>query len=779
MFEQAYGSVLVIVAGSIIVGRAICMACGGRQRWSAAPLVGLAALMILSDSSIKLPGRADTAAVVCGLAILVSWVYLVWSNRELRTSWQGAIGWSARFPLLIEGDLVIGVIALFAASIPFIGQGRIGPGAYVDGDMAVHLLLVEALSSAKVASYYSVLSGYPTGPHALVAAVSTGIGASAIEVFCALLISVMVLTAVVAGDVLRGESLWRRAVIGVLSGAAYLAAAYYGEGAFKETIMAGLVLAFALHLGQLRTAWDAASHRVRFTLSLPAAVLAAGAIYTYSYLGVAWFATTTAAWVVVEVAMRPSLARRFLTRGNLRTAAPWVAALVALWVIVLLPIVSDISSFFGSVGVSPTAAIGASSLGNLSRPLSIYEALGLWWSGDFRQIPASRFDAGELGAFALAILVFGVIWSVRRRQLPLLAGGLGCAIIWLYTSPTQSPYVTAKAMVIGSPIVIALGLRALLTSRQGGRSVTVPLLGAGALFGVLAAIASYTTLRNEPVQSSETVAELAGFHKLTGNARTLFLGIDGYAIWELHDSPVWTMLPGTEWLGGLQVAPNKPFNGGPLDFDNVVSSNLDRYAYVVTTHTDFASQPPSNFHLIAHGVLYDLWKRVGPTPPRESIEGPGNPGAILDCDVPSLEKISQSPGIAALMTQPVVVGGIPGLTPGDFGEIRIGLPRGTRWELSAQYAGWTPMTFTAEGRTFRMPAYMGQNGPYFAVGTLTGKGVSHQITIVIHATRPSILTGTLPYDNVYNIAATRLPDTRQIVPLRDACGRYVDWFRIS
>jgi hypothetical protein len=32
---------------------------------------------------------------------------------------------------------------------------------------------------------------------------------------------------------------------------------------------------------------------------------------------------------------------------------------------------------------------------------------------------------------------------------------------------------------------------------------------------------------------------------------------------------------------------------------------------------------------------------------------------------------------------------------------------------------------------------------------------------------------------VYNIAATRLPDVRQIVPLREACGKYVDWFRTS
>ena len=237
--------------------------------------------------------------------------------------------------------------------------------------------------------------------------------------------------------------------------------------------------------------------------------------------------------------------------------------------------------------------------------------------------------------------MFGVIWSLRRRQLPLLAAGLGCAVVWLYADPTQSPYVTAKAMVIGSPVVIALGMRALLTARQGGRSVTVPLLALAAIFGTAAGYSSYTSLRNSPVQSSETVAELASFHRLTGNARTLFLGIDNWAVWELHDSPVWTLVPGTEWLGGLESPPNKPANGQPLDFDSVVSSDLDNFAYVVTTNTDFASQPPSNFHLLARRRLYELWKRTGPTRAFASIESSGQPGAVLDCGIPVLRKLSR------------------------------------------------------------------------------------------------------------------------------------------
>jgi hypothetical protein len=773
VFEQAYGAILVIVAGSIILGRAVCVRCGGAARWSAAPLVGFAGLMVLAYASIKLPGRADTAVAVCALAIVVAAGYL-WRARVPGLSLRDRLSRTA------AGDALIGACGLFAASIPFIGQGRVGPGAFVDNDMAIHLIMAEALRTPRLGSFYSFVSGgYPTGPHALVAVVGTAIGAQLIWVFTALLVSVVVLTAIVAGDALGGEALWRRLVIGVLGAAGYLVAAYYGEGAFKETIMAGLLLAFALHLQQIRARWGPAPHITRFAMVLPAGVLVAGGIYAYSYLGLAWFVVTAGAWVVVEVVAQPALAGRWLTKGNALAAAPWAAVFVALGLIVLIPIASDVGTFFGGVGLSPASAITTSNLGNLSGPLSVYEAFGIWFSGDFRVNASDQFTAGEFGAVALAVLLFGVVWSVRRREFPLLGAVLGCALIWAYSSPTQSPYVAAKALVIGSPVVIVLGVRALLTSRQGGRVLTVVLLGFAALFCAAAGYASYTTLRNEPVQSSETVAELGAFHRITGNAKILFLGIDQWSLWELHDSPVANLIPGTEYVGGAETPPNKPFDGQALDFDSVVSADLNNFAYVVTTNTDFASQPPPNFHLVAQRRLYDLWKRIGPTPAFASIEGPGQPGAILDCGIPVLRKISQSTGVAAVMTQPVVVGGIPGLAPGKSGVIRVGLPLGTRWELSAQYVGWTPITFAAEGHRFSMPAYMGQNGPYFNVGTLTGRGVRKQIAIRITAARPSILSGTLPYDNVYNVAATRLPDVRRIVPLHAACGKYVDWFRTS
>ncbi|MFZ0088114.1 MAG: hypothetical protein WAL63_01315, partial [Solirubrobacteraceae bacterium] len=207
MFGQAYGAALVIVLASTLLGRAICTACGGARRWWAAPLVGLAALIVLAGAAIRLPGRGVTAVVVCGLAILLSGGFLLRGRR----------------PGLPLGDLAVGGVALLGASIPFLASGRIGPGAGVDNDMAIHLLIAEAMRSPSMSKIWGFLSsGYPTGPHSLVATVGTALDAPLIMVFTGLLMAVVVLTALGAADLAASAALWRRVVIGGLCSLTYL-----------------------------------------------------------------------------------------------------------------------------------------------------------------------------------------------------------------------------------------------------------------------------------------------------------------------------------------------------------------------------------------------------------------------------------------------------------------------------------------------------------------------------------------------------------------------------
>jgi hypothetical protein len=78
-----------------------------------------------------------------------------------------------------------------------------------------------------------------------------------------------------------------------------------------------------------------------------------------------------------------------------------------------------------------------------------------------------------------------------------------------------------------------------------------------------------------------------------------------------------------------------------------------------------------------------------------------------------------------------------------------------------------------------MPAYLGRQGPFFVVGRVSGQGIASPVAVTFTADRPSALTGALGnlFTYVPTIAATRAPDSRQIVPLSRVCGRDVDWYR--
>jgi hypothetical protein len=112
--------------------------------------------------------------------------------------------------------------------------------------------------------------------------------------------------------------------------------------------------------------------------------------------------------------------------------------------------------------------------------------------------------------------------------------------------------------------------------------------------------------------------------------------------------------------------------------------------------------------------------------------------------------------------------------------VRLRLPAG-RWELSIQYESSFKVDFVAPGLRTTMPAYLGRLGPLFALGAVTGRGVGSPVVLIARAQRPSLFTSRS--DNLFTaiplIAATRIPNTRDLVALRDACGRDVDWYRTS
>jgi hypothetical protein len=755
---QVWGSAALLVAASALVGHAVSLL-GARCR-AAAPAVGLSLLILIASIAIRLPGRAATAAVLL-LVVLVAAGALVAVRRGPRA-----------LPVL---PLIVGSAAACGAAIPFIANGRVGLlGVSVDNDTAAHLMYAEALRSPVVRNAYGLPSGYPLGPHSLVDALSSGLGVRLDLAFTGLLIATVIITALVAAAALRRESAWKRLVVGVLGALLYLLAAYYAQGAFKETLLGLLLLAMVLHLEEVRGEWVTGSHG-RWRALVPVSLLVAAGVYVFSYFALAWFGLTVVIWLAAEAAARPGLLRR--RRAQLCDLVPPVAIAVGLLLVLLAPVAGRTVSFAGTVGVSPaaTGAITATNIGNLAHGLSPYEALGIWNSPDFRFVPVNVFHAGELSALALGVLLLGLAWSVGRRELLLPAAVAACAIVYWRSNQDQSPYVTAKALVIAAPVVAVTGLRGLLCSPATPltRWVGGARLAAAAVFVVFAAHSSFEALADEPVWPVESTRELLSLAKLTRAQTVLFLGNSDYAPWLFHDS---TMRALTSTMSVAQTATRrtKPFvYGNALDFDSADPSTINGFRWVVTTSTPYASQPPDGFRLVRQLRMYELWERVRPIVSRQTLEPPGAPGAVLDCSSPVGRALSHRRGVAAVMVPPVIRG-LTTIEPGGVEQVTLPLPVG-RWELSLQYVSAVDIELTAGGERWSMPAYLDRPGPWFAVGSVGSVGTP--VSVTLRAARPSSIIGFNLAALTNAIVATRSPDIRQLIPLSRSCGRYIDWYR--
>jgi hypothetical protein len=766
---ETYGGAVLLFGASVVIGQAAFIL-AGRASWSwSAAAVGLAVLVLLSAIAIRLPGRAVTAVAVCGVVLALAAV-LVWRRAPFGWPWRAA---------------AVAIPAMLGASVPFLANGRVGIlGVGLDNDMSVHLLWAESLRSASSEALYAIQSGYPVGPHSMAATLASAAGIRLDNAFTALTLVVVPITALCAAGVLPRVATWRKALIGLLASLAYLAAAYYAQGSFKETMMALFLLAFVLVLRELRS--DGArsrSARSWARAGIPAGLLAAASFYTYSYLALAWLGGFLAVWLAGELLVPPSpILSRTLRRSWLMAVGAVAGGGVATCLLATLPGIERLLNYLQAVGSSAGGAgIPTSNLGNLAGPLSPYEGLGAWLSPSYFFPPSETFHTGELGGLALVVLIFGVLWALRGRDLALPAAVLICTAIYEYSRAHQSPYVAAKALVIAAPLVMVVGGRALLSGREDAWAASpgsIVRLGAGLAFAFVALHSSLLVLRSEPVGSTAQTAELGELRPIAGHEPTLFLGNDDFAGWELDG--VRLAYPSvTAFPSPLHVSlSSKPYSyGDPFDFDSVDSAQLDDFTYVITTNTPYASQPPANFHLIKTLALYQLWRRYGPTPSRLSLDPGEAPGRVLDCRTPQGARLSQSPGVAAVMGTPVLASGLGVLGPDSSATTFLRLPRGT-WDLSLEYTSAEALKLAAAGGRWELPANTARPGPYFYFGTVHSNG-ERPTQVQIYETHPSRFTAPLDTASISNLAATRSPDTRTLVPLDQACGRYVDWYRLG
>jgi hypothetical protein len=548
-----YASFLLVLGASAVVGQAVFALCG-RRGWSRlAPAVGLAALITVAWATVRLPGEGTSALIAIGLACVAAGVVLVRRREDPSRA--------------LLSDLPLALAAGAIASIPFIVEQRFGIlGTGLNPDMSQHLFAVDRLASG--GSERLIESGYPLGPHSLVVAVSE-LGPNTVHAFDGLMIAVAVATCLAAAALLERLAPGRRAAAALLVGFAYLLAANYVQGAFKEAIEALFVLAFAVGLAELARGWPERQRAVRAVRAVPLAVLAIGAVYAYSFPGLLWLGGAAAAWAAIELgrAMRrggPAQARR-----QARLAAPTALVAVAVLAVAAAPEIGRMVDFASFETFDPSG----SGLGNLFDRLSPFEALGVWPSGDFRvepgdgAVPAAAFYLGA--ALALAALAYGLRWWWSRGERAVLGALAASAALWLYALVAGTAYQEAKALVILSPLVMLVSVRAVMEMAPGlpearrilrrrslaylfpGRArlarekLVVGALGGAFLVG--AGVSSALALVNGPVGPSAYSSALAELRPKLGSGSILVLAPDellsdehglDYISWELRNHRV-------------------------------------------------------------------------------------------------------------------------------------------------------------------------------------------------------------------------------------------------
>jgi hypothetical protein len=590
-----YAAVLVVCGASLAIGQAAIGLCGARG-WSwLAPPVGFALVIAACWGTVRLPGDGASSAIAAGLLAAASIAYL-WRRLE-----GGAEAVCLGAP--------VALLALAAASLPFIAEGHFGIlGTSFNPDMSQHLLAADRLAHG--AGSQLLHQGYPLGPHAIVVALNKGLGIGLVQGFSGLTVAIAVLASLTALTAFRDQPSLLRIPAALIVGLTYLAASYLAQGSFKETAQALFFLAFVLALRETTVNPEWRALPLRF---VPAALLAVGSIYTYSFPGLIWLGGSAVVWLLVEALLAraktappaggavggtaPEDALATAGGGGSPTAtgpagrglgpSPGRALALAVlcFAVLAAPELSRMIDFHSFETFDPNGP----GLGNLFGQISPFEAFGVWPSGDFRLspgdgvVPALGYYLGA--AFASILLLYGLVLSWRRRETALIAGLAAAVLAYAAARVSGTPYTAAKAIEIGAPLA-ALAIVLPLLRRP---VAWVYLLAAGGC--------SLLALANAPVGPTSYSPALTGLRSTVGEGPTLVLA-SPQLLADEHGTPyiAWELRGGRVCIASSKEKDSHPPPG--IRF--------------VIVEGNFRRPPFAGFRLNRATDPYVLWKRVSP-----------------------------------------------------------------------------------------------------------------------------------------------------------------------
>ncbi|HVY77086.1 MAG TPA: hypothetical protein VG898_01115 [Solirubrobacterales bacterium] len=586
-----YAAVLAVCGASLAIGQAAIALCGAR-RWSwLAPAVGLALLSAACWGTVRLAGEGALSAIAVSVLALACVAFL-WGRVE------GGRGEALR------AGAPVAALALLATAPPFIAAGHFGIlGTSFNPDMSQHLLATDRLAHGEPSQLLH--QGYPLGPHSIVVALHKGLGVGLVQGFTGLTVAVAVLASLAALTAFREERPWLRIPAALVLGLTYMVASYFAQGSFKETMQALFFLAFVLALREASRNPEWRELPLRF---VPAALLAVGSVYTYSFPGLIWLVGAAAIWGSVEYAVSLfGYSAGGAGAGGSRTEvqpppagpsavatgpAVWRAVLygVLLFAVLIAPEIGRMIDFKQFETFDPNGP----GLGNLFGQVSPFEGLGIWPSGDFRlspgdgAVPALGYYAGA--AFAAILLAYGLVLCWLRREWAVLAGVAAAVLAYAAARLGGTPYTAAKAIEIGAPVAVLV--------------ILLPLLRRPVAWLYLAAAAgcSLLALANAPVGPTSYSPALTGLRDDLGAGPTLVLA-SRQLLADEHGTPyiAWELRGGRVCIEAAEEADRRPPPG---------------VRYVVSEGS--VPRPPfAGLRLVQSAPPYVLWERPaarGPSP---------------------------------------------------------------------------------------------------------------------------------------------------------------------
>jgi hypothetical protein len=253
-----------------------------------------------------------------------------------------------------------------------------------------------------------------------------------------------------------------------------------------------------------------------------------------------------------------------------------------------------------------------------------------------------------------------------------------------------------------------------------------------------------------------------------------FQGQDAYARWELRRAD-YVYTGGTADLtgesGALRTAP--------------VPAKATR---MIAPRSLYAPSAGPEFRLLKRTRWYDAFRRGAPPRSLFVARQEAAPGALLSCRHARTRALARHGWSALVKAQPVVgpgrawtdPTGRPAFASEDFTLLalertlrqQLALPPG-RWELSLRYYSREPIRVRAGPLTRPMPAYLADRTSFWRVGSVTSVG--RPIAVEVTGGENRRIQPRDTASELYDVAAVREDRPARLVPLRHACGRYVDY----